>query len=63
MIHGFLDFFVRGLPQLGVGFLVGCFCPAVARSVKSAIAKEAASLVKEGESAVETAATDVAKKV
>jgi hypothetical protein len=32
---------VAQLPAAGVGFVVGCFCPAVARKVKSFLTKEA----------------------
>jgi hypothetical protein len=43
----------------GVGFLVGCFCPAIARRVKALFVKEGDA----AKTAASNAAADAAKKL
>ena len=47
-----IAFFLKGLPQAGVGFVVGAFCPAVMRRIKSAFVKKSSSLIEAGKTAV-----------
>ena len=45
--------------DLGIGFVIGCFCPAVARKVKSYLSKEAGKV----EAKVASEASAVEKKL
>lgn len=52
-----------GLLDGAIGFIVACFCPAVARLVKSYFVKETTAAKTAAASAVSSAASSVAKSV